>query len=390
VHTPAQNNPDPLYNAVVYVPSTAVDAFPSGVSCDQCGKASGNPVAAALSGTDGKFTLSGLPAGHNVPLVVQLGRWRRQVVIPEVKACVDNPVPADLTRFPRNKSEGDIPAMALVTSTYDIEECILRKIGIDDSEFTLPTGQGRVHMFHGNGATDGTGTPDGSTLWSDLPTLKNYDLVLFPCSSTPDYNERRPDPAADALARTAVAQYANAGGRVFTTDLSYTWLTGDGSPFTGTAQWDADPSKDQEHDPLDATIDTSFPKGKALADWLGILGATSQPGQLSLSQAYVRSLAVNAPTQRWISSTTPPSLQSFTFNTPLDVTADKQCGRVFYSSFHVAEDASKSGRTPAFPAECDALPLTPQERVLEFMLFDLASCVQIDTMTPVPPPIVVK
>jgi hypothetical protein len=401
VHTPAQNNPDPLYNAVVYVPSTAVDAFPSGVSCEQCGKASGNPVAAALSGTDGKFTLSGLPAGHNVPLVVQIGRWRRQVVIPEVKACVDNPVAADLTRFPRNKSEGDIPAMALATSFEDQEECVLRKIGIDDSEFTLPTGQGRVHLFHGDGATDGSGTPEGSTLWSDLPTLKNYDLVLSPGTSAPEYNESKPNPAADALARTAVAQYANAGGRVFTTDLGYTWLTGDGSPFTGTAQWApyhpfgiptlAGDNGGDPRQPQPGTIDTSFPKGKALADWLENLGATTQAGQLPLILADVLSVAVNAPTQRWVYTTT-PSVQSFTFNTPLDVSADKQCGRVFYSSFEVSgfADGADPTKTLTFPAECDDKPLTPQERVLEFSLFDLASCVQIDTVTPVPPPIIVK
>ena len=35
-----------------------------------------------------------------------------------------------------------------------------------------------------------------------------------------------------------------------------------------------------------------------------------------------------------------------------------------------------------FPAECAAGPMTPQEKLLEFMLFDLTSCVTPD----VPPP----
>jgi hypothetical protein len=30
--------------------------------------------------------------------------------------------------------------------------------------------------------------------------------------------------------------------------------------------------------------------------------------------------------------------------------------------------------------------LTPQEKVIEFMLFDLASCVQDERQAPVPPP----
>jgi hypothetical protein len=102
----------------------------------------------------------------------------------------------------------------------------------------------------------------------------------------------------------------------------------------------------------------------------------------------VSSPAVNAPTQRWLYSSEPESLQSFTFNTPIDAAAEQQCGRFAYSSFHIAGSNDSQGDA-AFPAECDDAPLTPQERVLEFMLFDLASCVQIDTGMP-KPPVVVK
>ena len=66
---------------------------------------------------------------------------------------------------------------------------------------------------------------------------------------------------------------------------------------------------------------------------------------------------------------------------------------MLYSSFHIAgAGSSDPNREPAeatpFPTECDDAPLTAQERLLEFMLFDLASCVQIDTQTPQPPVIV--
>lgn len=387
VRTPAKVNADPLYNAVVYVPGAAIEPFPDTVSCDRCGNVSGKPLAATLSGSDGTFTLEDVPAGQGIPLVLQMGRWRRQVVVPDIVECQDNPLPADLTRFPRNRSEGDIPRMALVTSSFDPEECILRKIGIDDAEFTAPTEPGRIHLFQGGGARGGDKTPSGTELWSSAATLQRYDMVLLPCDSTPERLNTTPDRASDAVARTALAAYADAGGRVFATDLSFSWITEEGSPFGATAQWVDNPAAGASYTSLQSTIDTTFPKGEALAEWLDGLGATPTAGQITLDDTYRRSLAVNAPTQRWLYSSEPSSLQSFTFNTPITAAAEQQCGRFAYSSFHIA-GATTIGNGNAFPSECDDAPLTPQERMLEFMLFDLASCVQIDTGKPKPPVIV--
>jgi hypothetical protein len=83
-------------------------------------------------------------------------------------------------------------------------------------------------------------------------------------------------------------------------------------------------------------------------------------------------------------STSPPTLQHITFNTPVDASADAQCGRVVYSDFHV--ETSGILHTFDFPAECKDGLFSPRERLLEFMLFDLASCVETDGTAPHPPP----
>jgi hypothetical protein len=51
-------------------------------------------------------------------------------------------------------------------------------------------------------------------------------------------------------------------------------------------------------------------------------------------------------------------------------TTDKQCGRVVFSGFHVNQP--NSGTTPGY---CTGT-MTPQEKVLMFMMLDLASCIE--------------
>ena len=51
--------------------------------------------------------------------------------------------------------EGDIPLTAMVTGDVDALECVLRKIGVDDAEFTTPAGGGRIQFYVANGPTRG-------------------------------------------------------------------------------------------------------------------------------------------------------------------------------------------------------------------------------------------
>ncbi|MFO0606105.1 MAG: hypothetical protein U0324_23225 [Polyangiales bacterium] len=369
VVTPARMGPDPLYNAVVYIPNAAVAPFTPGVSCDRCGSpTSGSPVVSAVTAADGTFTLRDVPVGANIPLVVQIGRWRRQVTIPMVNPCVDNALTTEYTRLPRNRMEGDIPLTAMVTGDVDALECVLRKIGVDDGEFTTPAGGGRIQFYVANGANAGRMTPAANTLYNAPATLARYDMVLFACEGS----HIDKDPAA----QRNVVNYANAGGRVFATHFSYTWLYNI-APFSSVARWNI--RQANPPNPLTGLIDTSFPRGAAFAQWLTLVGAAAGANRISITDPRHDVDAVVAPTARWIYSTTPGTVQHLTFNTPVGAAADAQCGRVLFSDFHVS-GARTGGRT--FPMECSNTPLTAQEKVLEFMLFDLASCVAPDMPRP--------
>ncbi len=361
----APNGQDPLYNVLVFVPNGDLRPFDDAVTCETCEKSvSGDPIATALTDTQGRFELKDMPAGKDIPVVVQIGRFRRKVIIPQVAECVDTKATDGTLRLPKNAREGDIPRIAVVTSTYDPTECILNQIGIDAAEFTAPSGPGRVHIFRGNGNTV-SGSPANSELWTNAAVLKKYQLVALPCSSFP----------SDAPSVQNLYDYANIGGRIFATDLSYPVISqGRGSwPTTGNFS-----STGSFTNP--AQIDTTFPKGKALADWLQAIGATSGP-QITLTDTFSRVGAITAPAQRWLYSGS-QNTQSYTFNTPTTADEKDQCGRVYYSSFHIGTGRSLTG---TFPGACRSTPLTPQERVLEFMLFDLTSCVQSDQKPPAIP-----
>src|SRR5206468_1404230 len=103
----------------------------------------------------------------------------------------------DLQRLPRNQAEGHLPLIALTTGHSDALECLLRKIGIADTEFTSDAGGGRVHLYTGGDLTNPSGSGAGanalasgakfasaSTLWGSRTKLAAYDLMMLSCEGS--------------------------------------------------------------------------------------------------------------------------------------------------------------------------------------------------------------
>ena len=343
----------------------------------------GSPIATTLTDIKGNFVLNNVPVGADIPLVIQIGKWRRELKVPNVPRCTSTAlIDPNLTRLPRNQTEGHIPKMALTTGQYDPLECLLRKIGIQDTEFTPEAGMGRVNFFSGVGGTTGYAPAlnGGMTFskvtpfWDSVDSLKKYDLILMACDG-----QENPNDKSDA-ARAAVRAYSELGGRMFMSHWNNFWLEHGTAPLPTVAGWNHQPDL---ANPFTALLDQSFPKGMAFADWLLNVKGSMVKGELVIKEAQHTIDTVNDMlAQRWIYSDSPKSIQYLTLNTPVTAKPEDQCGRIVLSDIHVS--SGDQVNTP-FPNGCMTTDLSPQELALEFMLFDLASCVKPDDLPPEPP-----
>jgi hypothetical protein len=420
VYDPAGKNG--LYNVSVYVPQNPLTALPKGVptGADACSCAALFPSGAYTSTStteDGSFTLPNVPAGPDVPLVIQIGKWRRLFKI-NVTACAPNAQPDKSLALPSTVAAGDIndniPDIAVSTGNADSLECLMRRIGLPASEYVAGTSTaGHVHVFSGGGTNLNNsvgivenavmpGAPTSSTdLWSTQAQLMPYDVVLLSCEGGETYNANPP----------ALEGYLNAGGRVFASHYHYSWFSGPLDTTqaytapqdwgTNLATWTEDPAVDLVGT-IGGIIDTvlngstaPFPKGVSLQRFLtdtnALYGTGVAAGELSIDSPRYNAVvsAANKASQAWITSdATGMAGQTmyFSFDTPVNAMASADggapayCGRAVFSDLHVSAGQDVGHLPP--PASCADTDLSPQEKALEFMIFDLSSCVIPDTVAP--------
>ena len=387
--TAALSNAPPVPGALVYIPNIAAGAklppLSDGPRCNACLPLHpDNVVAAAVTGSDGRFTLRDVPSGTGIPIVVQLGQWRMQSTI-DVVPCVDNALPSGTVHLPSNQTQGDIPLTAIATGNHDSIECLLRKIGIDDTEFTHPSGTGRIHLYRSNGASIDANTPDESALKGSADAGSawgRYSQVLLPCEGA-----EMPE-TGEALGH--FTDYVNSGGRVLTTHFGYVWLFHNGA-FGDIGTWT--PGSAAPAAPLPADVMVSSTRRIDFATWLGLAGALSRPTppqmQIAAPHADLGPLITGKGGWLWLSSSSPATSQAVSIPAPIlspPAHPDKACGRVTFADFHASTTPSQNS---IFPSECAVqATLSAEEKALLFLLFDLFSCAASDVIpaTPRAPP----
>ncbi len=431
-------NQIPVPNALIYIPgdpATGLPAIPTGVtvgsaaSCGRCADeqlvAAGQTVlASAVTNSLGAFTLEGrIPVGVAFNIVIKVGKWRRVVQVANnvVSSCNSVALPTSTTRLSASSTDGlagtQIPKIAISTGSVDEMECVFRNMGISESEFTLPTGTGRIHMYRGNGAQMTGATCLGNTTWGSGNTphacsdsrygqvnygcydgragcawsndeaplfqtngrARSYDMLVFDCQGDDaDHLDAEDD---------RIVEYVLNGGRMFASHWEYRWII-DNTEFSSSAAWNGSTTADSDTAFLSLVTGGQANRPRAnpiksiqLREWMNFQGALTSNAPPTLTITDARDLAgatVGASTDEWVyryegSNNTNPQVQQLSFNTPYGAAEANICGRVAYSGFHVS-GADNNDANDFFPGTCANAVLSPQEKILAFMLFDLNAC----------------
>lgn len=386
----APNGIDPIPSARVYVPIQVTD-FPPSVTCEICKDIVDNALVATTTNVDGTFTLGPIPtvagqaAGEQIQLVSQKGRFRKVVSYTVNTPCGANTVTETDTQLPgANAGQDRVPNIAVVTGNYDQMECVLLNMGLETQS---------VHIF--DGLEDPSfglgGTPNAEGNFSDLLSnpakMKEYNIIFVNCSAN-QYEGM----LSDAAVRSNIENYVNSGGRLYVTDWSYDYLEQIGS-FAGYIDFGPGMSDNLPEPKNQAAIGQGGITTEALihdnemADWLRAVEAVtgeeiiSDDGRVHIEHflpAWVMQLSVlvDDNVTLWLSGEVSGSGISDTL--PLTTTFDyNDCGRVLYSSYHTL-GRDLAGLSSPYPQYCDSTELSPQERVLMYLILHVADCIEVE------------
>ncbi|MCC6750724.1 MAG: hypothetical protein IT371_23915 [Deltaproteobacteria bacterium] len=356
----APNGTDPVAGAAVYVP-VALSSLGSTVQCESCA-IGGKFRAQTITGADGSFKLDRVPNG-TFQLAFQKGHFRRvvEVTVPE---CGSLEVPREQSTLPGKQREGGpwdtIPRIAVVSGAWDRLEKVLDKLGVKEKTVY-------------NGRDQSTGPESLQALLQNGAVMRSYQLLFINCGTRFEELVTSPGPA-----RNNLKEYVRQGGRLFVTDVSYDFLEQtfpeyvnfEGSPQTPAAQ-------PEEHNAAELGSPDLVLRAEVLDEqlrkWLALpeINALGPDGKVEVrgfdtGWAVASSGNSQLPVTTWVRGEAKwaggigprPLTLSYEF---LDGD-HKGCGRVVFSSYHTYGEAAE---------------LLPQERILEYLMLEMGTCIRI-------------
>lgn len=380
----APNGIDPIPGALVYVPRELAP-FPPSVQCEVCDQVIENAIVFTSSDVDGTFRLGPLPTaadqlpGAPVEVVAQIGRFRRLATITISNPCGENVAPDAAFRLPsRSAGHDSVPRIAVVTGAFDVMECVLVDLGLDPDAFDLYDGYRAV----AGGNTPGTVAPF-DTLLRDLNRMTTYDVIFINCSSN-QYETM----LTDATVRANLQAYSRAGGRLYVTDWSYDYIEqveefASRIDFAPDASGPAPELANAAQVGQGGITTEAYVHDDEMVAWLeavervsgeSIIGDDRRVHIEHFLGSWAMQLAGTA--KVWLTGKV--SGGGLEQELPLTTSFDyEQCGRVLYTSYHTL------GREPSapdatFPSYCRTGNLSPQERVLMYLILHISDCLVVE------------
>lgn len=386
----APNGEDPIPGAVVYLTQTRPPAQADGVSCDRC-DLPGGVLAYSTSDVRGRWSfVRGVNTTGSYFLVVQKGRFRRVVPF-NVTACMPQSVPTAMTKLPSSSMEGEIPRILVASGTtqaqldrpntddwtYDDISRVLRRIGITEFDRAEPCRQ----ATNSTNITTVAACPFGGIL-ADPARLRRYNVVVAPCGALGfNHSWQVLDNAPNRVIATNVRDWLRQGGRLYTSDTAYGLLARSAPSlvtFAGgtTLSQSRDPANvGAGGSPSSPRMYTGRVADDAMRMWLSDRGSLAADGSIALTGFISPWVAIDTVPMstrvtvdaevQWFGAMSGSMVNAG--RKPLTISADVTegggCGRVVFSSYEV------DNRTASATA-----PLSPQERVLEYMIFELGGC----------------